>query len=93
MCFADPVKAFDRIPRKVLEWAMRQKRIPEDLVRSEKHLCERLRVRVNSMLSEESEAKVGMHQGSVLSPCHFALVVNIATEFVREGELSELLMI
>ena len=34
MCFVDLGKAFDRVPRKVIEWAMRKKGIPEDLVRS-----------------------------------------------------------
>ena len=39
-------------------------------------------------LSEEFEVKVGMHHGSVLS---FAVVVDVVTEFSREGALSELL--
>ena len=34
---------------------------------------------------------MGMHQGSVLSPFLFALVVDVVTEFAREGALSELL--
>ena len=41
------------------------------------------RVRVDSELSEELEAKVGMHQGSVLSPFLFAVVVDVVTEFAR----------
>ena len=32
-----------------------------------------------------------MHQLSVLSPFHSALMVNVVTEFAREGALSELL--
>ena len=42
------------------------------------------RVRVDSVLSEEFEVKVEIHQGSVLSPFLFALVVDVVTEFDRE---------
>ena len=41
------------------------------------------RVRVSSQLSEELEVKVGMHQGSLLSPFLFAVVVDAVTEFAR----------
>ena len=47
--------------------------------------------KVDSELSEEFEVKVGMHQGSVLSPFIFAVVVDVVTQFAREGALSELL--
>ena len=46
-------------------------------------------VRVDSELSEEFEVKVGIHQESVLSPFHFASVVDVVTKFAREGALSE----
>ena len=90
-CFVD--QASDRVPRKVLEWALRKKGIPELSVRSVMSLYEgaKTRVRVDSELLEESEVKVGMHQRSVLSPFLFALVVDVVTEFAREGVLSELL--
>ena len=85
MCFVDIEKAFDRVPRKVLLWAMRKKELPEVLVRSVMSLYEgaKTRVRVDSELSEEFVVRVGMHQGSVLSPFLFALVVDFVTEFFR----------
>ena len=46
---------------------------------------------MDSESSEESEAKVGMYQGSVLSPFQFAVVVDVVTDLAREGVLSELL--
>ena len=84
---------FDRVPRKVLEWVMRKKGIPEVLVRLVMSLYEgkNTRVRVDSELSEELEVMVGLHHGSVLLPLLFAIVVDVFTEFAREGVLSELL--
>ena len=49
------------------------------------------RVRVDYEFSEAFEVKTRMHQGSVLSPFIFAVVVDVVTEFAREGALSELL--
>ena len=93
--FVDLEKAFDRVQRKVLEWATRKKGIPEVLTRSVMSLYEgaKIGVRVDSELSEEFEVIVGMHQVCVLSPFLFALVVDVVTEFAREGVLSELLYV
>ena len=35
--------------------------------------------------------KVGVHQGSVLSPLIFVIVVDVVTESVRNGLMSEML--
>ena len=58
-------------------------------------LCEgaKTRVRVDSELSEVREVKVGMYQGSVLSPFLFAVVVDVVTEFASKGAQSELLYV
>ena len=70
MGIVDLENAFDRVPRKMMEWTMRKKGISETTVSSVISLYEgaKTRVRVDSELSEELEAEVGMYQGSVLSP-------------------------
>ena len=64
MRFVDLEKALHRVPKKLLEWAMRKKGIPEVLVRSVMSLYEGAgpRVRVDCELSEGFEVKVGIHQ-------------------------------
>ena len=91
MCFVDLEKAFGRVPRKILEWAMRKKGIPEVMVRAVMSLYEgaKTRVRVGQELSKEFG--VSLHQGSVLSPLVFAIVVDLVTENVRNGLISEIL--
>ena len=49
------------------------------------------RVRVGLELFEEFEVKVGVHQGSMSLPLVFALVVDVVTESVRNGLMSEIL--
>ena len=63
MCFVDMEKAFDRVPRKVMEWTMRKKAISEILVRAVMSLYDgaKTRVRVGSANSKEFEVKVGVH--------------------------------
>ena len=50
MCFVDLKKAFDRVPRKVMKWALRKKSLPEVLVKTVMSLYEgsRTKVRVGS---------------------------------------------
>ena len=63
MCFVDPEKAFDRVPRRVLKWAMRRRGIPEAMVRAVMSLYEgaKARVRDGLELFEEFEVKVCVH--------------------------------
>ena len=68
MCFEDLEKTFDKVPRKVFEFAMRKKGIV--LVRSVMSVYEgaKTRVIVDFELSDKFDVKVGMHRGSVLPP-------------------------
>ena len=95
MFFVDLEKVFDRVPRKVLDLATRTKSIPEVMVRAVMSLYDgaKTRVRVGLELSEEFEVKVGVHQGSVLPPLVFAIVVDVVTENVRNVLMSEMLYV
>ena len=91
MCFVDMEKAFDRVPRKVMEWAMRTKGLSEVMVWAVMSLYDgaKTRVRVGSAYSEEFKVKVGVHHGSVLSPLLFAIVVDVITKNARRGVVNE----
>ena len=95
MCFVHLEKEFNRVPRKVLEQAMRKRGIPEVIVRAVMSLYEgaKARVRVGLKFSKEFEVKVGVHQGSVLSPLVFAFVVDVVMESVSNGLMSEMLYV
>ena len=51
----------------------------------------RTKVRAGSGTSKEFGERVGVHQGSVLSPLIFAIVVDAVTEHAREGLLNGIL--
>ena len=80
MCFVDIEKAFNRVPRKVMMWAMRKKGFSEVIVWAVMSMYDRAktRVRVGSAYLEEFQVKVGVHHGSVLSPLLFAIVVDMS---------------
>ena len=93
MCFVDMEKAFDRVPRKVMEWAMRKKGLSDAMLRAVMSLYDGAKtgVKVGSAYSDEFEVKVSVQQGSVLSPLLFAIVVDVITENARRGVVNELL--
>ena len=74
----DLEKGFDRVPIKVLEWALRKKEMPYVLVRSVMSLYDGSKTRVGVDF-EEFEVNVGMRQRSVLSPFLFAVVVYVVS--------------
>ena len=69
-----------------------KKGLAEVLVQAVMSLYEgsKTKVRVGSGTSDEFGARVGVHQGSVLSPLTFAIVVDDVTEHAR-GLLNEIL--
>ena len=91
--FVDLEKAFDRVPRQVVRWALRKLGVDEWLIRTVMALyteaCTVLRT--DDGRNESFEMKVGLHQGSVLSPLLFAAVMDDVSSEARGGLPSELL--
>ena len=90
--FVDLEKAFDRVLREVVRWALRKLGVDEWLIHTVMALyTESCTVRTYSGLSESFEVKVGLHQGSVLSPMLFAAVMDVVSSEARSGLPSKLL--
>ena len=85
--FIDLEKAFDRVPREVVRWALRKFGVEEWMVVTVMIMYDEVRtvVRTKYGNSRELEVKVGVHQGSVLSPLLFVTVMDALTERVRQG--------
>ena len=84
--FVDLKKAFDRVPREVIRFDLRQKGVPKYLVKGVKSLYKgcKTTVSVDGKLSSSFPVKVGVHQGSVLSPLLFIMVMDVLTEDMRD---------
>ena len=93
MAFVDLEKAFDRVPRDVILWAMQKLGIYEWLVRLIQSMYKevRSRVRVGSGYIEEFGVNVGVHQDSVISLLLFIIVLEALSREFRTGCPWELL--
>ena len=91
--FADLEKAFDRVPREVVKWALRKLGVVDLLIRTIMALYTEACtvVRTGAGLKESFEVKVSLHQGSVLSPLLFAAVMDVVSSEARSGIPSGLL--
>ena len=88
----DLEKAYDRVPRELVYWCIRKRGILEKLVRIVTASYENLitSVRIPFDDTEEFEIKVGLHQGSALSPLLFILVLDTLTSQLVILELQHL---
>ena len=81
------------MPREVIRFALRQKCVPKYLVNGVVSLYKgcKTAVTVDGELSSSFSVKVGVHQGSPLSPLLLIRVMEVLTEDVRDGSLMDLL--
>jgi len=75
--FVDLEKAFDRVPREVMGWAMRGLGVEEWLVSAVMSMCTGAKTVVGAVCGDGKgfEVGVGMHRGSGLSPLLFVIVM------------------
>ena len=76
-----------------MRWALRNLGVNEWLIRTVMALYTEACtiVRTDAGLCESFQVKVGLHQGSVLSPLLFAAVMDVVSSVARSGLPSELL--
>src|SRR5260221_1756421 len=90
--FVDLENAFDRVPHEVTRWALRKSGVDEWLVSTVMSMYDGARTAVRMSDGNDSfEVKVGLHQGSVLSPLLFVIVMDMVSKELREGLPWELL--
>ena len=84
--FIDLEKAYDRVPRQEVWRCLREKMVPEKYIRLIQEMYRNVEATVRSCVGETESlhVKVGLHQGSALSPLLFNVVMEVMTENVRE---------
>ena len=82
--FVDLEKAYDRVPREIVYWCLRKRNVPEWLIMlvEAAYTNSRTVVRTAQGQTDPFDIKVGLHQGSALSPFLFIVVMDtISKEF------------
>ena len=84
--FVDLEKAYDKVPREEVWYCMRKSGLAEKYVRIVQDMYDgtTTAVRCAVGVTEGFEVKVGLHQGSALSPCLFAMMMDRMTNEIRE---------
>ena len=83
----DLEKAFDRVPWEVVWWSLKKVGVEEWLIKviQSMYVGVTTAVRMKGEESKEFEVKVGMHQGSVLSPLLFTIVLEALSRHFGKG--------
>ena len=85
MAFVDLGKAYDRVPRDLIWWALRKKNIPEAYVTIIQYMYKatNTRVKTRSGLTQYFDIEVGLHQGSRLSPLLFIIIMDVLASTIQ----------
>ena len=86
LVFIDLEKAYDRVPRQEVWRCLREKNVSEKYVRVIKDMYKGATTQVRSVVgtTEKFEVKVGLHQGSTLSPYIFYLLMDVIVADIKD---------
>ena len=86
LVFIDLEKAYDRVPRQEVWRCLREKNVSEKYVRVIKDMYKGATTQVRSVVgtTEQFEVKVGLHQGSTLSPYIFDLLMDVIVADIKD---------
>ncbi|XP_046968859.1 uncharacterized protein LOC124536372 [Vanessa cardui] len=86
MVFIDVEKAYDRVPREVLWWALKEKGLPGKYVELARAMYRGSCTYVRSLAgnTDRFNVAVDLHQGSALSPYLFLLIMDALTADIQE---------
>ena len=81
LVFIDLEKAYNKIPRNVMWWSLYKHKVPSKYVTLVKDMYNNVMtsVRINDGNTYYFPIKIGLHQGSALSPYLFVLVMDEVT--------------
>lgn len=85
MVFIDLEKAYDKIPRNVMWWALEKHKVPTKYITLIKDMYDNVvtSVRTSDGDTDDFPIKIGLHQGSALSPYLFTLVMDEITRDIQ----------
>jgi hypothetical protein len=87
MIFIDLDKAYDKVPRNIMWWALQKHKVSSKYITFIKDIYDNIVTSVQTSDGDTNDfpINIGLHQGSALSPYLFALVMDEVTGDIQGG--------
>jgi hypothetical protein len=87
MVFIDLEKAYEKVPRNIIWWALQKHKVSTKYITLIKDMYDNVvtSVRTSNRDTNDFSINIGLHQGSALSPYLFALVMDEVTRDIQGG--------